>query len=345
MPRKTPVRRATFTVSISIALRDRLRTLSKSTGIKTSTLIDEAVMELLAKYAKKGGITLMNSEERKTQHVITVTSGKGGVGKTTATEALSYLFSVVGKKKVLLIDADAQVNLTATMRVNTDGKRDIRSAIVSRATNVDVPIENFILPTQYKNIDIIAGNPFIEDTSFLNTVSDAVLKEYINPWTEVVNDVRNLNRYDIIMIDTHPSYGIETTYPVQTSDWVLIPLEPEAKSVSGCTAVYKAVVKARKRGVNPNIKLLGVFFNKVVSNTNSNKQFIPSAREEIPQVFAKLNDGQVEGKVFDATIRHSEDVRKASSLHCAVTERFRNNKVSKDFEKLYDEIVEVIGVE
>ena len=53
MPKNAPIKRAPFTVSISIALRDRLRTLSKSLGVKTSSLIDEAVMGLLTKYAER----------------------------------------------------------------------------------------------------------------------------------------------------------------------------------------------------------------------------------------------------------------------------------------------------
>ena len=72
MPKNAPVKRTAFNVSISIALRDRLRALSKSLGVKTSVLIDEAVMGLLAKYAEKGGIQLMSDgEERQTQHINT----------------------------------------------------------------------------------------------------------------------------------------------------------------------------------------------------------------------------------------------------------------------------------
>lgn len=346
MPKNAPIKRAPFTVSISIALRDRLRTLSKSLGVKTSSLIDEAVMGLLAKYAEKGGIQLMNDgEERKTQHVICVASGKGGVGKTTTTESLAYLFSTLGEKKVLLIDADAQINLTETMKVDVDGKRDIRGAIMTRANSIDVPLETFILPTQYKNIDIIAGNPYIEKDEFISIIRKAKLEENMNPWIEVMNEIRAMGQYDIVLMDTHPSYGMETSYPLQACDWVLIPLEPDSRSVSGCTEVYKEIVKTRKR-VNPNIKLLGIFFNKVKHNTNSSKQYIPSAHENLPEIFAQLNGGESEGKFFETTIRDSEDVRKAVIFHSAVTERFRSNKVGKDFEKLYYEIVkELFGNE
>ena len=87
------------------------------------------------------------------------------------------------------------------------------------------------------------------------------------------------------------------------------------------------------------------FFNRVKANTGSAKQFIPTARENIPEVIAEVNGGADEGKFFDTVIRDSEDVRKAVILHSAVTERFRSNKVGKDFEKLYFEITEALANE
>jgi hypothetical protein len=62
----------------------------------------------------------------------------------------------------------------------------------------------------------------------------------------------------------------------------------------------------------------------------------------MPEVISEMNGGAEEGKFFDTVIRDSEDVRKAVILHSAVTERFRSNKVGKDFEKLYLEVTEAL---
>jgi len=343
MPRNAPKKRELFTVSISIALKDRLRALSKSTGTKTSVLIDEAVMDLLAKYAEKGGIQLMSDgEARKTQHVIVVASGKGGVGKTTTTAALAYLFSVAGKKKVLLIDADAQINLTQIAQAKPDGKRDIQGAIITRTLNEKIPIETFIMPTQYKNIDIISGNPLIEKEAFLQKIRDAKLEDDVNLWVEMMNDIKALNEYDVILMDTHPSSGIAASYPMQACDYVIVPLDPNPSSVSGLKEVYKQIIKTRKV-MNPNIKFLGCFFNKVKTNTSDAKQYIPTARDTIPNALAKVNNGVREGKVFNTVIRDSADVNKAGISRSAVTERFRNKDVGRDFYKLYMEVTEALA--
>lgn len=347
MPKNVPIKRAPYTVSISIALRDRLKTLSKSLGVKTSTLIDEAVMDLLAKHAKKGGIALMSEGSRKTQHVICVASGKGGVGKTTTSMALAYLFSIKGKKKVLLIDADAQVNLTSLAKATIDGRRDVSGAVITRTLEDKPPIDTFILPSQYKNIDIIPGNPFIEKDDFLSKIRKAKLEMDINPWIEMMRDIKAMEAYDVIIMDTHPSSGMATSYPLQACDWVLIPMESDPSSLSGFTEVYKNILQTR-RIMNPQIKLLGYFFDRVKSNTSSSRQYIPSAHQTIPKIMAKLTGSKnetelAEGKAFKTIIRDSEDVKKSVILSSAVTERFRASKVSKDFEKLYSEITEALA--
>ncbi|HCB93861.1 MAG TPA: hypothetical protein DEP57_08690 [Selenomonas sp.] len=272
--------------------------------------------------------------------VICVANHKGGVGKTTTTAALAYLFARDGKR-VLMIDADAQTNLTQTMGIVSDGKRDIQSAVIANIMNAPVPVETFILPTQYKNIDMIPGSLLIEDESFLSRIRNSQLNESVNPWIELMESLKALNRYDVILMDSHPSIGIDTLLPMQSCDCVLVPLEADERSVAGLSQVYQNIVKSRRRA-NPDIKLLGYFFNKVKSNTSSAKDYIPSAREMLPNALANFNGGEMEGICFETTIRDSEDVRKSVNFHCAVTERFHNKKVSSDFENLYKEITEVI---
>ena len=272
--------------------------------------------------------------------VICVANHKGGVGKTTTTAALSYLFSKNGKR-VLMIDADAQTNLSQVMGVKSDGKRDIQSAIIAKIMGVDVPVNAFILPTQYKSVDMIPGSLLIEDESFLSRVRDIMLNESINPWVDLVSSIQSLNNYDIVIMDSHPSIGLDTLLPLQSCDYILVPIEADQSSVAGLSQVYQNILKSRRRA-NPNIKLLGYFFNKVKKNTNSYRDYIPSARDTIPKALAELNNGVEEGTFFKTTIRDSEDARKSVNYHCAVTERFGKKKISDDFASLYKEITEVL---
>ena len=340
MPKNTPVKRAPFTVSISIALRDRLRILSKTCGIKTSSLVDEAVMDLLSKYASKGGIQLMNDDQRETKHIICLTNYKGGVGKTTTTAALAYLFASLGKKRVLLMDADGQFNLTIAMKAAMDGKRDILGAIMAKIADAGLSIGNFIMPTQYEGIDIIPGNRNIAEDIILQQINKFRAETGINPWEELVEDVRQARLYDIVLIDTHPSIHQDSLFPMQASDYLLAPLEPSNSSVAGFTQVYTKIMSTRRGKQKP--RILGCFFNKVKKNTSSAKEYIPSVRKEIPQKILEATGQEMEGRIFHAEIRDSEDVRKSDNFQCAVTERFRNKNIASDYRKLYYEITEVL---
>lgn len=275
--------------------------------------------------------------------VICVANHKGGVGKTTTAAALAYLFTR-SDKKVLLIDADAQTNLTQTMRIagsEPDKQRDVMAAIMAKIMNAPVSVEAFILPTKYKNIDMIPGSLLIEGENFMTRVREVRLNDGTNPWVDLMESIQALDKYDIIIMDSHPSVGLDTLLPMQSCDYILVPMEADQRSVAGLSQVYQNIVKSRRRA-NPNMQLLGYFFNKVRANTNSAKDFIPSARNAIPRKLAEVNNGTEEGTFFNATIRDSEDVRKSVNFNCAVTEKFHNKMIAHDFKKLYREITEVL---
>ena len=55
-----------------------------------------------------------------------------------------------------------------------------------------------------------------------------------------------------------------------------------------------------------------------------------------------MNGGNPDGIIFETMIRDSEDVRKAENFQSAVTDKFHNKKISKDFESLYEEVIALL---
>ena len=271
---------------------------------------------------------------------ICLANNKGGVGKTTSAAALAYLFAHIGKKSVLLIDADAQTNLSTQMKAPLDGRRDIQSAIMAKVKEIQIPLEKFIVSTQYKGIEIIPGNRAIENSSFTTQVDNVRTETSINLWQEVVDEAKAMGKYDVIIMDTHPSTGTETLLPAQGCDYILSPMSPDDHSVSGFLQMYCKVIQSRRSRPTP--KLLGCFFNRVKFNTKNSKQYIPSAKSLIPQKAEELTKKPMEGVIFQSEIRDSEDIRKSINFQAAVTEKYGSSKVSEDFKKLYDEIVEAM---
>ena len=117
--------------------------------------------------------------------VITITSGKGGVGKSTFTANISYLLAKRGFK-VAVIDADIGL---ANMQVLFDIKPRFTLFDYIEGRNT---INEIISDTSFGNVSLIAGKSGYQYTNLKNSL---VL-------TRVVEEIRDLNKYDIILIDT-----------------------------------------------------------------------------------------------------------------------------------------------
>ncbi len=146
---------------------------------------------------------------------------KGGVGKTTSTACIGAALALRGKR-VLLVDLDAQQNLTFTLTQNEDPETSIYDTLVK-----DQPLP--IVP-----------------------IRENLLKSCLDEQKE---------KYDYILMDCSPSLGIVTTNALVAADKLYIPLTAEALPVKGLT-MLDDIVREVKRRVNPMLELGGVFFSR-----------------------------------------------------------------------------------
>ena len=122
--------------------------------------------------------------------IITVSSVKGGVGKTTLTLNLAGLYFLM-KKKVLIIDLDLYAGGIATC-LNINNKRDIYMLVDSLSSNKSVLLDDYV--TKYNNgISILASPKDPRDVSKIES-------KYIN----TIFDMARLE-YDIILVDINES--------------------------------------------------------------------------------------------------------------------------------------------
>lgn len=148
--------------------------------------------------------------------VIVITSGKGGVGKTTLTANLGVALSKLGKK-VLLIDAD----------------------IGLRNLDMILGLENRIV---YDILDVLEGRvppekAFVKDkrgfSLFLLPANQTKNKDAVDTerWLELVKDLKTRNEFDYIIVDS-PA-GIERGFHIAVSpaDKAYIVVNPEVSSV------------------------------------------------------------------------------------------------------------------
>lgn len=156
--------------------------------------------------------------------VIALANQKGGVGKTTTTVNLGIGLARHGKK-VLLIDADAQGNLTDSLGWNEPDKLLVSLATVMSKVITEEPIEpNEGILHHAEGVDLMPANIELSamEVSLVNTMSrESVLRNYLN-------EVKD--KYDYVLIDCMPSLGMITVNALAAADSVIIPVQAHLSS-------------------------------------------------------------------------------------------------------------------
>lgn len=204
--------------------------------------------------------------------VIAIANQKGGVGKTTTTSNLGIGLAKQGKR-VLLIDADAQGSLTASLGYTEPDRLEITLAtVMGNLINDEIvePMEGIL--HHEEGIDLMPGNIELSglEVSLVNVMSrERIMREYIG----IVADY-----YDYILIDCMPSLGMITINAFSCADSILIPVQAAYLPVKGLQQLIKTIGKV-KRQINPKLEIEGILLTMVDSRTNYAKDISAMLQE------------------------------------------------------------------
>ena len=192
--------------------------------------------------------------------VIALTNQKGGVGKTTTAVNLGVGLAQQGNK-VLLIDADAQANLTMALGYNRPDDLPFTLSTVMQDIIDDktVDVSQGIIHHK-EGVDLIPSNIELSglEVRLINALSrESVLKTYVN---EVKRD------YDFVLIDCMPSLGMITINSLAAADSVVIPTQPHYLSAKGLELLLRTVSKVRRQ-INPRLRIDGILMTMVMTRT------------------------------------------------------------------------------
>jgi chromosome partitioning protein len=204
--------------------------------------------------------------------IIAIANQKGGVGKTTTTSNLGIGLAKQGKK-VLLIDADAQGSLTASLGFTEPDRLEISLATVMANMINEVEMDaGYGILEHEEGIELMPGNIELSglEVSLVNAMSrELVMRSYI----EQIKD-----RYDYILIDCMPSLGMITINAFACADSILIPVQAAYLPVKGLEQLIKTIGKV-KRQINPKLEIEGILLTMVDSRTNYAKDISAMLQE------------------------------------------------------------------
>lgn len=240
--------------------------------------------------------------------IIAIAQHKGGVGKTTSTINIGAALAKLGHK-VLLVDLDAQANLT-----------DSLGAGGATPTIADILQGAEVSPVSVGDMDIIPASLELAgvEVQLFNAVGrELILQEALTPLKK---------KYDYILIDCPPSLGLLTVNALTAADEVYIPLQAQYLAVKGLNSLLDIIEMIRKK-LNKKLKIGGV----LVTQYDSRKVLNRDTSESIADLF--------KAEVFNTKIRDNVALAEAPTAGQHIYSYAPQSHGAVDYMSLANEII------
>lgn len=238
--------------------------------------------------------------------IIAIANHKGGVGKTTSVASIAAALSLTSK--VLMVDLDAQANLTSSFLV---GEQE--HSVYRAFKGGDLPIIKVS-----DNLDLVPSS--LDMAGVEIEISGRMQREYI--LKDMIEPISK--RYDYILLDCPPSLGLVTMNAFVAADELFIPLTAEALPTKGLSMLMDVISLVKKR-LNQGLSLSGIIITRYEKSKLS--QTVESSLRD--------SYGDI---VFKTKIRKNISLAESPLYNQSVLTYAPNSNGAQDYLKLTDEI-------
>lgn len=267
---------------------------------------------------------------------IAITNSKGGVGKTTSSLNLGAALAASGLR-VLLIDSDAQGNLTAATGYTPGEQKNTLAKLLLAAIDAPEDLELYlprcILHTD-SGMDLICANKRLADAAARLQVMQ--LSQYnavgdVNVHCEKMMDsvVEHLrDSYDYIIIDCGLKHELLTVNALAASDYCIVPVQAHFLASEGIPDVLELVKSVQAR-FNPRLKIAGI----LLTMYQSRPQLCQSVRSSVGEIYGP------DYHVFERPIEQTIKIAECPAAGKSILEYAPKNPAAESYRSLAREVL------
>ena len=244
---------------------------------------------------------------------IAVSSFKGGTAKTSTALHLGAALAKFHKKKVLLIDFDAQANLTTGLGFDPDDNDSMACVLQGQKVLKDV-----IKKTSVSGLDIVPADTWLERVEVTGSLAaDRYSHERLR---DIIKDAP----YDFVIIDTPPSLCWLTESAMIAAKHTLVCATPEFYSVKGLERLSQFMESINQR--HP-LNVLGVLLSFWNSRGKNNNAFLDVIEKTFPK------------KILKTKVRRDINISEASIHGKPLFEVLPSSRASEDYIAITKEVL------
>ena len=201
--------------------------------------------------------------------VVAVANQKGGVGKTTTAINVAACLAEAGFA-TLLIDLDPQHNATSGLGVVADGPEASTYGVLDGVTS----LADATVPGPVEHLSLVPSCPDLAGAEVELAAAERrelVLREALHG---------ALGPYEFVFVDCPPSLGLLTVNGLAAAREALVPVQAEYYALEGLAQLLTTIDLVR-RGVNPELRLLGIVVTMLDGRTRLGREVAADVRENL----------------------------------------------------------------